>query len=140
MNKQFKLINKGVRMNAQRAVAQAPEGYIVVIKQETRSFAQNAKLWAMLSDVSKQVEYHGRRLNTNDWKTLFTGSLRGLDMIPSINGDGSFVMLGESTSKMSKKRFIELIEMIYAFGVENSVVWSETASKAFSEYLDRCGG
>ena len=138
MSKQeFRLINNGVRMNAQRAVAQAPDGYIVVIRSETRSLVQNAKLWAMLSDVSKQVVYHGRKLSTNDWKTLFTGSLRGLDMIPSINGDGSFVMLGESTSNMNKRRFIELIEMIYAFGVENNVVWSETASRAFSEYLDR---
>ena len=138
MSKQeFRLINNGVRMNAQRAVAQAPDGYIVVIRSETRSLVQNAKLWAMLSDVSKQVVYHGRKLSTNDWKTLFTGSLRGLDMIPSINGDGSFVMLGESTSSMSKKRFVELIEMINAFGAENNVVWSETASRAFSEYLDR---
>lgn len=141
MSKQrFKLVSNGVRVNVQRAVSQAPDGYIVEIKPESRSLEQNAKLWAMLNDVSKQVVYHDKRLSTEDWKSLFTGSLRGFELMSSVNGDGGFVMLGESTSKMNKKRFVELIEMIYAFGVDNSVMWSEKASEAFLEYLDRCSG
>lgn len=140
MSKQkFKLVNVRVRMNAQKAISEAPDGYVVEIKPETRNLEQNAKLWAMLSDVSKQVVYHGKKLNTEDWKSLFTGSLRGFELMPSVNGDGGFVMLGEPTSKMNKKRFSELIEMIYAFGNDNRVSWSEKASKAFMEYLDRCG-
>ena len=124
-NKQrFILVNSKVRENVQRAVSQAPDGYIVEIKPESRSLEQNAKLWAMLNDVSKQVVYHDKRLSTEDWKSLFTGSLRGFELMPSIEGDG-YVMLGETTSNMSKKRFTELIEMIYSFGAENQVVWSE---------------
>lgn len=124
-NKQrFILVNSKVRMNAQRAISQAPQGYEVEIKPVTRNLDQNAKLWAMLANVSKQVSYYGKTLSTEDWKSLFTGSLRGFELMPSIEGDG-YVMLGETTSNMSKKRFTELIEMIYSFGAENQVVWSE---------------
>lgn len=132
----FILVNKRVRMNAQRAISQAPEGCVVEIKPKTRNLDQNAKLWAMLTDISRQVSYHGKTLNTEDWKSLFTGSLRGFGLMPSIEGDG-YVMLGESTSKMSKKRFAELIEMIYAFGAENRIVWSEGSAKGFEDYLQR---
>ena len=132
----FILANKGVRMNAQRAISQAPEGYVVEIKPQTRNLDQNAKLWAMLTDISKQVSYHGKTLNAEDWKSLFTGSLRGFELMQSIEGDG-YVMLGESTSNMSKKRFSELIEMIYAFGSENGIVWSGDSTKGFEYYLQR---
>lgn len=135
MKKQtFILVNDFVRRNAATAISKAPEGYMVEIKPPVRNLDQNAKLWAMLSDVSKQVVYHGKTLNTEDWKSLFTGSLRGFELMPNING-GGFVMLGEPTSKMSKKRFAELIEMIYAFGAENSVVWSARSIDGFERYM-----
>lgn len=135
MTKQsFILVNDLVRKNALTAVSKAPEGYMVEIKPQVRNLDQNAKLWAMLSDVSRQVNYHGKQLSNEDWKSLFTGSLRGFELMPNING-GGFVMLGESTSKMSKKRFAELIEMIYAFGAENNVLWSAKSIDGFERYM-----
>lgn len=136
MNKQqFILVNIDVRLNAIKAMYQAPDGYVLEIKPPTRNLEQNAKLWAMLSDISKQVTYHSKKLSVEDWKSLFTGSLRGFELVPNINSDGGYVMLGESTSQMSKSRFSELIEMIYAFGSENDVIWSEKTEKYFLEYL-----
>lgn len=130
---QFILVNIDVRLNAIRAMYKAPDGYVLEIKPPTRNLEQNAKLWAMLDDISKQVTYHSKELSLEDWKSLFTGSLRGFELVPSVNGDGGFVMIGESTSQMSKSRFSELIEMIYAFGSENDVVWSESTEKMWLE-------
>lgn len=130
----FILVNDFVRRNAMAAISKAPEGYMVEIKPPVRNTDQNAKLWAMLSDVSRQVIYHSKMLSPEDWKSLFTGSLRGFELMPSVNG-GGFVMLGESTSTMSKKRFAELIEMIYAFGSENNVIWSEKSIDGFERYM-----
>lgn len=138
MGDKFTLVCYQVRKTAMNAVSEAPDGWEVHIKPPQRNNEQNKKLWAMLTDISKQVEYHGKRLNTEDWKSLFTGSLRGFELMPSINNDG-FVLLGESTSNMSKARFSELIEMIHAFGDENGVKWSEKASQAWLDYLDRLG-
>ena len=135
MKKQtFILVSDFVRKNAMTAMSKAPEGYVVEIKPPVRNLDQNAKLWAMLSDVSRQVTYCDKTLSTDDWKSLFTGSLRGFELMPNING-GGFVMLGESTSSMSKKRFSELIEMIYAFGADNSVVWSARSIDGFERYM-----
>jgi hypothetical protein len=64
---------------------------------------------------------------------MFTASLRNYQVVPNIEGTG-FVVLGMSTSKMTKKVFCDLIELIYAFGSENGVKWSEKALKHYEEY------
>ena len=112
------------REYARRCIAQAPQDHVVIIKAPTRSDDQNAKLWAMLTDVSRQVEWYGRRLSDEDWKHVFTASLRKLDVVPNIDGTG-FVALGQSTSRMGKREFSDLIELIYAFGAQHGVAWSE---------------
>ncbi len=96
---------------------------VVSIKPETRSLAQNARLWAMLSDVSQQVEWHGRRLTPEDWKHVFTASVRKLQVVPNLDGSG-FVALGMSTSQMTRAEMTELQELIAAFGAEHGVRFS----------------
>lgn len=112
------------RKYARRQISAAPADWVVVITEPTRTIDQNAKLWPMLQDVSRQVEWYGRRLTTEDWKHVFTASLRKLDVVPNLDGTG-FVALGMSTSQMSKREFSALIELIYAFGAEKGVVWSD---------------
>lgn len=102
----------------------APDGYSVTIAPLTRSLEQNAKLWALLSDVSVQVEWYGRRLSAEDWKHVFSASLRKLSVVPNLDGTG-FVALGLSTSRMGRAEMSDLIELIHAFGAERGVVWSD---------------
>jgi hypothetical protein len=92
---------------------------VVDIKPETRTLAQNARLWAMLTDVSKQVDWYGRKLTTEEWKHVFTASLAKQDVVPGI--DGGFVVLGKSTSKMTKPEMSELQQLIEAFGAQQGV-------------------
>lgn len=96
-----------------------------------RTVDQNRLLWAVLTDVSRQVEWHGQRLTKENWKDIFTAALKRQQVVPGI--DGGFVVLGTSTSRMSKQEFSELIELIYAFGAEHGVEWSEPAQRTFSE-------
>ena len=91
----------------------------IEIKQETRNSAQNARLWAQLSDISRQVEWYGRKLSPEEFKHIFTAALKKQDVVPGI--DGGFVVLGQSTSKMTKAQFSELMELISAFGAERGV-------------------
>lgn len=121
----FILSHAVARQNAAKAVSEAPDGMVVEIKEPTRNLEQNAKLWAMLSEVAQQVEWYGRKLSAEDWKHVFTASLAKQDVVPGI--DGGFVVLGKSTSKMSKREFAELIELIYAFGAERGVKFTEVA-------------
>lgn len=119
----FRLVNSSVRARAREAVALVPDGYVVTIQDSTRSLEQNSLLWSLLSDISKQVEWYGRHLSSEDWKNVFTASLRTIDVVPGL--DGNFVALGQSTSKMGKKMFSDLVELIYAFGAEHEVKWTE---------------
>jgi hypothetical protein len=128
MDKQyFCLVNQSVREKAIEAIKTVPEGFLVEVKPKTRTLVQNARLWAMLKDVSHQVSWHGRYLSTYDWKHIFSSSLKKMDVVPNLEGNG-FVVLGISTSNMNIKEMMDLQELISAFGVEHNVEWSSYES------------
>lgn len=98
-------------------------GTVIEFRKARRSTDQNALLWAMLTDVARQVDWYGQKLTAEDWKDVFTASLRKSRVIPGIEA-GSFVVLGMRTSDMTKDEFSNLIELIHAFAAERSVVFS----------------
>lgn len=122
-NKTFILANEMVRKNAQEAIKTAPQGFFVTIKQPTRSLMQNNRLWALLTDVSQQVDWYGRKLAPQEWKDVFTAAMKKQDVVPGI--EGGFVVLGRSTSNMNKAEMNDLQEIISAFGAQHDVKWSE---------------
>lgn len=110
-----------------KAMLIAGHRMLVEVKPETRSLAQNRRLWSMLTDISEQVEWYGRRLTPEDWKHVFTASIRKLDVVPNLDGTG-FVALGMSTSAMTKREMCELQELMEAFGADKGVrfrAWEE---------------
>ena len=124
MKRVFILAHDAARRNAIQAVQDAPEGYAVTIAEPTRSLEQNARLWASLTDVAEQVQWYGKTLTPEDWKHVFSASLRKLEVVPNLEGTG-FVALGLSTSKMSKRQMSDLLELIAAFGAERGVVFHD---------------
>jgi hypothetical protein len=107
-----------------QAVRDAPEGFIVRITPPTRSLEQNALLWAKLTAVSEQVNWYGKALTPDDWKDVFSASLRKARVVPTIDGDG-FVPLGMRTSQMTKAEFGALLDLIDAFSAERGVIFTE---------------
>jgi hypothetical protein len=111
------------RERASRLIAAVPAGTRVAFRGSRRSLDQNAKMWAMLTEVSRQLEWHGQKLRPDDWKLIFLDALdREVRTVPSISGEG-VVSLGKSTSDLSKNEMAELIELIYALGAEHSVTF-----------------
>jgi NinB protein len=104
------------------AVLQADQRYTLTVKPQTRSSEQNRRLWAMLAEISKQVEWYGRKLSPEDWKHVLSASLKKQDAVPGI--DGGFVVLGLSTSKMTKGEMADLQTLIEAFGAQKGVKFS----------------
>lgn len=142
MRKQtFEIRSPAIQQNAIQAIQQILPSYekpmIVTVQERTRSLDQNRKLWACLHDVSTQVNWHGRWLDSDSWKAIFTAALKKQDVVPNLTGDG-FVVLGQSTSKMRVSEFSELIELIHAFGAERNVKWSDEAAQAL-EWSKRWG-
>lgn len=129
MSKHFyRLVHAEARRRAADFCMTAPDGFVVTVSEPTRNLEQNAKLWAMLSDVAEQVDWYGTKLSSEDWKTMFTAALRKERVVPGING--GFVVLGQSTSKMSKSEFSDLIELINAFAADSGVIWSDDNREA----------
>jgi hypothetical protein len=88
-------------------------------KPETRSQAQNRRLWAMLRDVARQVVWHGQKLTDTEWKDMATAALKRQKVVPGI--DGGFVVLGSSTRRMTVAEMGELIDFLEAFGALHDV-------------------
>ncbi|MDM3281798.1 recombination protein NinB [Citrobacter sp. Ce104] len=142
MKQQFLLRNTNIRANAINAINQLQidekRPVVIEIKEMTRSIDQNSKLWAILGDVSSQVEWHGRKLSSESWKHIFTAALIKQEVVPNLTGDG-FVVLGQSTSKMTVGQMRDLIELIHAFGAERNVRWGDESRLAM-EWASRFGG
>jgi len=105
---------------------------LLTLTRPRRSKDQNKKLWPMLHDISVQVKWGGRYLSEAKWKDLFSALLRKQDYAPSLDGDG-VVFFGVSTSRMTVAEFSDLIEVIYAWGSDHGVEWSNESRTRFRE-------
>lgn len=78
-------------------------------------------MWAMLDEISAQVDWHGQKLSSEEWKDVFTAALKRQKVVPGL--DGGFVVLGTSTRRMPVSDMTELMELMAAFGVEHDVTF-----------------
>jgi hypothetical protein len=96
--------------------------------QPTRTLEQNAHLWAILTDIAQQVQWHVdgklQHIEPEDWKDILTAGLKKTQRIAA-GVEGGFVMLGERTRRMKVKDMADLIEFAYWFGSEHGVTWGE---------------
>lgn len=114
-------------------IRQAGRRVHIQVQEPTRTLEQNDLMWALLTDVSRQVDWpvDGRmqRLSPEDWKHVISAGLKREQRVAQ-GIDGGFVILGQRTSRMTKREMSDLVELIYAFGGERDVVWSEHERKA----------
>lgn len=113
------LSNPIARGFACRAIQSAPEGYVAIIRERTRSLEQNARMWAQLEDISRKVDWYGQRLTKEEWKDVFSAALKRQKVVPGL--DGGFVVCGQRTSNMGKREMSDLLELMNAFCAERGV-------------------
>lgn len=115
------LRDDALRAQAAQLVYRAPEDTHVTFQRgDKRTISQNAMLWPLLRVIAKKVEWYGQYLTPDDWKHIFTAALRGYEAVPGLDR-GTMVVLGQSTSKMTKSQFSDLIEIILAFAATHGV-------------------
>lgn len=112
-----------------RWAAECSEGVSVEFKAPRRNLDQNALMWCLLGEISKQVVWYGAKLSAEDWKDVLTASLRKARVVPGID-PGTYVPLGMRTSDMTKAEMAELIELILAFGAERGVTFNGSEERA----------
>ena len=114
-----------VRERCCRWAMALPPGTRVEFRGPQRTADQNDKMWAMLTDVSVQMKPRGRDHSPDIWKTVFMSALgQEMQYVPSLDGK-TFLPIGLSSSKLSKREMSDLFELMLAWGAENDIVWSD---------------
>ena len=126
MKKIFRLVHPTARANAVSAVQQAQDGHVVTIAEPSRTLDQNATQWPILEAFAKQAQWpvNGRMewITAEDWKDILTCAFRNEHPRVAAGLNGGMVLLGQRTSKFSKREFSDWIEFLYATAAERGVV------------------
>lgn len=102
----------------------APAGTVVTFRKPGRTIPQNDRMWAMLTDVARQLEHNGRRYTPDQWKALFMHACaHEVHFMPGLNGEP--FPAGFRSSKLNKEQMSELMDFIDAWATERGVKWSD---------------
>lgn len=108
---------------AKTLVERAPADAVVNIRAATRTSDQNARMWAMLSDVSR-AKPEGRMHTPDVWKALFMHAC-GHAVQFELGLNGQPFPTGFRSSHLSKAEMSDLMECIAEYGARHDVRWSE---------------
>lgn len=136
MKRRLTLINEDVRARAVQAVREAPSGWTVTIAEPTRSLDANAAMWPILEAFAQQLEWpvNGRMtlMDADSWKDILSAAFRKQTPRVAMGLDGGVVMLGQRTSKFSKKEFSEFLEFLHSVAADRGVVVYEEAAPSLA--------
>jgi hypothetical protein len=96
---------------------------VVTIKPAKRTTDQNAKMWAMLSDISR-AKPEGRTHTPEVWKSLFMSAL-GYEVAFVMGLDGNPFPTGFRTSRLSVQQMSDLIEFMHEYAARHSIRLNE---------------
>lgn len=117
MSRHFiKLDSPHNRSLAHKGIDRAPNGWLLELREPTRSTEQNAALWSLLSQVQKQRPVHnGVKMTPELWKSVFMDAWGAeVTFLPKLDGDGMFPA-GHRSSQLTIGEMSSLIEMILAW-------------------------
>lgn len=114
------------RQLAKQLIESAPPDAVVTIRAATRTLDQNARMWAMLSDISR-AKPEGRQWTPETWKAAFLHFLgHQVQFCEGLDGSGPFP-LGFRSSRLSVRQMADLITCIEEYGARHGVRFSEPA-------------
>lgn len=126
------LVSPTQRAYAVNMIAEADVKATVTISPPNRTHEQNAKMWAILGDISKQCRLFGQKKTPEAWKVILMRAL-GIEIAFEVGLDGEPFPIGLSTSKLGVKRMADLITFISAYGDEQGVEWKDTKRQGWLE-------
>lgn len=134
----YVLKHQEARARAANDCLHMPEGTCVTFAEKGRSLDQNDKIHPMVRDIANHVKWQrgGQLLPMSEpqWRHFFAAHIRkNAELVPNIDGDG-FIALGVGTSELSARECSDLIELMYAFGSERGVVWSEKSKEHYQRF------
>ena len=130
----YRLVSQTVRQRAIQAVLDAPEGFTVVVGPETRSQAQNRLFWPLIADIQRQNPDMAQ-FTPDQVKLRFLNALDSeMQFLPELWGGGMFAV-GQRSSTLSKRDFSLLVELVFKWGAENGIRWSDKSRFTYDEVV-----
>jgi hypothetical protein len=125
MRNNFILANEKIKNLAIDCIKRSPEGYYVEVKPANRSLEQNAKLHVLIQEISKKIEWAGKKRSIEAWKRLLTAAwlrARGepIEMLPAIDGHGVDIVF-RKTSELTMHEMSELLEYVQSWAIEQGI-------------------
>jgi hypothetical protein len=120
----YPVTSEGQRSSAIRAIHERPlgSGFIVEVRERTRSLDQNALLWALLTAFERQATLNGQRLRADQWKAIMMHALNHpVDMLPTLDGKSWFAA-GLRSSKLTLGEMSELLELVQSEAAQRGVL------------------
>jgi len=104
----------------------------VTVDEPKRTLPENALLHALISELARKVEWAGAKRDVETWKRLLVSAWcraegKALTILPALDGNG-VELVPVRTSNLGKRACAELIEFIYAWGVDQGVKWDSHES------------
>ena len=125
MKKIYRLVHPQARELAREYIRNAPDGHIVTISEPSRTLDQNAAQWPLLQALEKQSEWpvNGvmQKITADDWKDVLTCAFRNEQPRIAAGYNGGMVLLGQRTSRFSKREFSEWMEFLWSVVSERGV-------------------
>ena len=124
----FLLRDQRIRQNLIDYINQQPLNaefpLVVSFSDPDRTLPQNSLFHALCGDVSKQLQWAGKRRNLSEWKVLFVSGHavatgKPGEVVPGIEGE--FCAIRESTSKMGIKRVNTPLGCTQALAVRQNI-------------------
>lgn len=117
---QTEILDSPYRRNrAHRLIDAAPMGAVMTISLPKRTTDQNARFWAMLSDISR-AKPDGRSHTPETWRDLFMHAMgHAVRFEMGLNGEP--FPAGFRSSRLSKSQMSDLMEFMSAWAAEKGI-------------------
>lgn len=125
MELRFKLIRHSDRQCALDAVRLAPAGWMVTVKDPTRSEEQSALFHKICGLMAKHADHGGRRFDKDGWKHLLISGHAvhtRAPFQPVVGLEGEFLNIRESSARMTVSRASSLIEYALFIAQEKGII------------------
>ena len=121
------------RATVARWVMAVPFGTRVEFKAPKRSLPQNARMWAMLTDIAVQTTHADMKHSPDVWKCLFISAMgQETKFIPALDGK-SVVPIMHRSSDLSKGEMTDLIEFMMEWGTQKGVKFHDDKPDQFGK-------
>jgi len=99
-------------------ITRAPDGYVVEIRQPSRTLEQNALYWTQVHECAERVTIEGKRFTPQVWHVYFKQRFLPGRIIELPNGQ--IMEQDPTTTKLTNEEFSLFIEEVLQFKANHS--------------------